>query len=505
LVGALPSRLESPRSGPLAAWLPSALLVLSVPQAPLFSENQTTKFLHGAASAGYGQLGADWTANTLDPLPLFSAFARALFAVHATWLAYPIFAGLLAVYGVALLRIARRHFPALQDPRAFLIFWALFLFLNKTTRPFSMETGLAGQYLLGSYLQPCAFGALLLLGLERGLAGRFVHASAALSVATAMHPTYVPAAGLLFAALAALAWRRGLARRALVAGGLTFLPVLAALLTYYPCVFRPTDPASWQQSVAILTRQRIPHHTQVRNWLDATNALRITVMLAGIVLIRRHPLAWILGALFAPMAISIALLSFVSPDSVALTTPWRLSVVVMPVSSTLLVAAVASRLAKASAGVGASALARNLAVAAIAGLVVWGAVQQVRLVRRHHANPEMDVMAFVRTRAGTGQLYLVPPFEGRFNPFRLHTGVPIVANWKTHPYKDTEVLEWHRRVAGAQEFYESSGDAACRSLDRLRDEYRVTHAVVPGSGRQGCRGWLPVYRKPQYLVLAHAP
>jgi hypothetical protein len=481
------------------------VLVLSVPQSPLFTENQTTKFLHGAASAGYGQLAADWTARTLDPLPLFSALSRALFAARATWLAYPIFAGLLVVYAIALLRIARRHFPALEEPRAFLIFWALFLFLNKTTRPFSMETGLAGQYLLGSYLQPCVFGAFLLVGLERGLAGRFVPASAALAVATAMHPTYIPAAALLWTALAALGRRQKVARRALVAGAVIFGAVVAALLLHYRAVFGPTDPATWQRSLAILARERIPHHTQVGSWLDTKNVLRIGVMLAGIVLVRRHPLAWILGALFVPMAMAIALLALTPLDALAVTTPWRLSVVIMPVTATLLAAAVATRLGRLSTGTGARDVGRSLALLTLAGLVVWGVLQEARFVRRHRAGPEAEVMAFARAGAEAGQTWLVPPRDGRFDAFRLQTGVPIVANWKTHPYKDAEVLEWHRRVADVLSFYGASGDGACRSLDRLRDAYRVTHAVVPGAGWQGCPKWRPIHQRPRYLVLAHEP
>jgi hypothetical protein len=180
-------------------------------------------------------------------------------------------------------------------------------------------------------------------------------------------------------------------------------------------------------------------------------------------------------------------------------------VVIMPVSSTLLAAAVATRLAERSRGMGARDVGRSLALAALAGLVVWGVAQQARFVRRHRANPEAEVMAFARARAEPGQTWLVPPTDGRFDAFRLQTGVPIVANWKSHPYKDREVLEWHRRVADVRSFYGSSGDAACRSLDRLRETYLVTHAVVPGSGWQGCRDWRPIHRSPRYLVLAREP
>lgn len=491
------------RAAPLA-WVAPLLLVLSVPQSPLFSNNQTTKFLHGAASAGYGLLAADWTATTLDPLPLFSALVRALFELRATWLVYPAFAALLVVYYVALLRIARRHFPALQAPRVMLVFLGLFLLLNKTGTAFSMESGLAGQYLLGSYFQPCVFGAFLLLGLERGLAGRFVTASAALALATAMHPTYVPAAVILFLTLAALARRQGSGTGALGLGSLIFLPVVAAVVLHHAWLFGPSDAATWQQSIAVLTRDRIPHHTQVARWFDPSDAARMLVMLAGIALVWRRPLGWVLGALFVPMTVSIGVLALAPVDWLSFATPWRLSVVVMPVSSTLLVAALASRVGRLAAVARAGALARHLPLVTIAGLVVWGVVQQVRLTKRHYATPEMDLAAYARAHAEAGQTYVVPPTEKRFNPFRLHSGVPIVVNWKTHPYKDAEVLEWHRRLTEVLALYQSSADDRCQLLDRLRHSYRVTHAVFPLAGQAGCEGWQPLYANTRYGVLGYA-
>lgn len=493
----------SARAAPLV-WIAPLLLVLSVPQAPLFSNNQTTKFLHGAASAGYGLLAADWTANTLDPLPVFSTLVRALFELRATWLGYPAFAALLIVYYVALLRLARRHFPALQNPRVLLVFLGLFLLLNKTGTAFSMDTGFAGQYLLGKYFQPCVFGAFLLLGLERGLAGRFVPASAALAAATAMHPTYVPAAVILFVALAALNWRQGSRARALVLGGLIFVPVVAALVIHHAWLFGPTDAATWQQSMAILARDRIPGHAQVARWFDPSDGARMLVMLAGIVLVRREPLGWVLGALFVPMTVSIGVLALVPIDWLSFTTPWRLSVVIMPVSATLLAAALASRVGRLAAVAHTGGIARHLPLVAIAGLVVWGVVQQVRLVQRHYAAPEMDVAAFARAHAEAGQTYLVPPAEKRFNRFRLHAGVPIVVNLKSHPYKDTEVLEWHRRVTDAQALYQSSADTRCQLLEQVRQRYRVTHGVFAAADEPACEGWQLLYANARYRVLGYA-
>ena len=46
----------------------SIIFAISFPAEPLYYSNQNTKFLHGLAQAGLGNLGADWTAATVDPL-----------------------------------------------------------------------------------------------------------------------------------------------------------------------------------------------------------------------------------------------------------------------------------------------------------------------------------------------------------------------------------------------------------------------------------------------------
>ena len=57
----------------LILWIGIAILFgLAYTQSPLYEGNQNTKFLHGLARAGTGYLQADWLANTVDPLPVFS-------------------------------------------------------------------------------------------------------------------------------------------------------------------------------------------------------------------------------------------------------------------------------------------------------------------------------------------------------------------------------------------------------------------------------------------------
>ncbi|HHE07802.1 MAG TPA: hypothetical protein ENL01_02690, partial [Chlorobaculum parvum] len=135
-------------------------------QRPLFEENQNTKFLHAAAETGYGFLSHDWMVNTLDPLPAFTMLIETLFKLHSIQIVYVLFPILLAILLWSLTGIANRLFGIRRHAAAFALFLGL-LFVEEK----NMQLGFGTQYLIGHYFQPCVFGVLIILGIERFLAG----------------------------------------------------------------------------------------------------------------------------------------------------------------------------------------------------------------------------------------------------------------------------------------------------------------------------------------------
>jgi hypothetical protein len=105
------------------------------------------------------------------------------------------------------------------------------------------------------------------------------------------------------------------------------------------------------------------------------------------------------------------------------------------------------------------------------------------------------VMDFVRGARSQGQIYLVP--QG-FERFRLYTGVPIYVDKKSHPYKDTEVLEWYHRIGLARRFYD---DGDCSVLASLHTDAGVTHVVLGTSHAcAGSTALAETYRDEVYSV-----
>ena len=82
------------------------ILGISYVQEPLYTSNQNTKFLQGMAQAEYGYLNQDWLANTLDPLPIFTALVQFTHADLFPEMFYIYYWILLGIYIYSLLGIA---------------------------------------------------------------------------------------------------------------------------------------------------------------------------------------------------------------------------------------------------------------------------------------------------------------------------------------------------------------------------------------------------------------
>src|SRR6476620_6226023 len=85
----------------------STAFAVALSQEPLYFANQNTKYLHGAAAAGYGWLSGDWMASTIDPLPVFSVLVRWMFELGLPQLSYVIFALLAVAWAWTLTSVVR--------------------------------------------------------------------------------------------------------------------------------------------------------------------------------------------------------------------------------------------------------------------------------------------------------------------------------------------------------------------------------------------------------------
>ncbi len=473
------SKLKTPANQAWRLWYP-LIFALAYSQEALFSSNQNTKFITGLALAGYRDIAADWMAGITDPFPLFShllALQYRFLGLHAgTHLIFLLLAG---AYAFLALRLARDLLKHLDSGKMALPAFALLWLAAHTVglrEAFQsvLPDGLAGQYLLGDYYQPCCFGVLLLAAVWAYASGRLLAAAACLTAAPLFHPAYLISSALIAAALVIVPANRGLGLswpRRIVFLCLTGAGVGAYALWNYHSL-TSGDPAVRDAAYRLMAETRIPQHALPSHW----NLFKtISFFMAGAAaawLGRRHLFGQILFALLALIAVAIAVSLISFNPTMAVAAPWRVSAMLAPLSWIVLLAAAAQRLARIPFFAAPSRKILKLAAVACIGACLTGVLHLGLDYKNKEQRKYYALSRFLEEYHRPGFQYLVPPEE---KSIRLEAGVPVYATLKSHPTKDSEFLAWRRRIEAAQAVYGGSG----AELQRLSKEEAVTHVVWP--------------------------
>jgi hypothetical protein len=441
---------------------------------PLYYSNQNTKFLHGLAQAFPNRLGGDWTAATIDGLPVFSSFIfiAARFGdpllFHATELV------LLGCFVSGLLAIGLQTSPAQASSLWYQTCLATIIVIFAKKQAFG---GVASQYLIGGYLQPSEFGVLFIVALALALYGRRTSAVLLAAVPAALLPAYIPMAAIIVGAIAALEWR---AKRALPPP-LVCIVVLALLIV--PQVdlalrFAPTDPDLFESATRILATERIPHHSIPSAWFNATAFAKLLLAIVALGLAPPGLLRYALGGLFIYAVGGTLLVMATNYLGLMILAPWRASVIIVPISIVLLV----SRLLDWAMSRIPSRKTRTLLITPLVLIAVFSAAEDLRAkYKRHMAADLADHVLFVREHQEPMDLYLTDPSD---ETFRLAAMTAQFISWKTHPYIDREIIEWRHRIDLARAVFTGTGSSTaprgidCVALRSLLDGYPITHVLL---------------------------
>lgn len=517
---------------------------------PLYSSNQNHHFLIGIARAGEGWLREDWLASTVDPFPVFTALVTVVHRYLTDALHYLIYYLLFGAYAYGLMGIAERAIrdPTADDPAMSpvsatrrtrterLAFLAILCVLHNEVVGYLLgidlrhiqwwqmtHWGVAEQEIFGhSAFQASSFGMLLPLAILWFLDRRPLAATALIGAVLLVHFSYVFTVAAITVAFMFLELRRTRrARRPAIIGGIALACAVPALV-YVLVALGPTSPQVSRTAAAIIV-SHIPQEAVPSSWLGLKAHLQLALIAVGLALASGTELLPILLApLLAGVALTAAELASGNPQ-LALLFPWRVTVLLVPISTALVVRAIIVKAvsAKAAARPARLRLFERVSIAALVVSCLLGAARMVlhfsyfydyhpmtafldRVVpsrwRSDFANalrPDaLPMMRFVRETAVPGNLFVIPPELERF---RLVAGAPALADLKSHPYKDAEVLEWRRRLDLVGELYDSKGDCAVVAL--LEARYQVTHVVADARIRPlNCPGLTAVYEDDVFVV-----
>ncbi|HLW68902.1 MAG TPA: DUF6798 domain-containing protein [Gemmataceae bacterium] len=494
------------------------IFALAHTQSPLYYSNQHQYFLHGLAKAGLGNLQEDWLANTRDPTPVFSAvveFTHRHLRDEAFYVYYAIIFGIycftllslfdfLAPNASFVMRLV--FFTVLVAIHAAVARWASVEYLDRDF-PWYLQSGVAGQYVLGPGLQPSVFGVLLVSSIVAFVRRRPYLAVLLADLAAIMHSTYLLIAALVTLAYLILLIRERRFQIAIIAGLCSLWAVLP--IVYYDWRnFGPSSAQEFEQAQTIVATIRIPHHAQVERWLDKTAAGQLIWIVAAWCWTWRTRLFPILSLLIL-FALALSLIQILTGSlTLALLFPWRMSAVLMPIATTVIVARLLSFLDSRlhTAPLSARVLTGGICCAALAGLVIGGWTISRKGLSYRVNSAEDGLLNFVHDHKQPGDIYLLPisiPKVGTgekgsvstsFTPpprpspgsnlipvdlqrFRLSTGAPIFIDFKSIPYQDREVWEWYTRLQIIHKLYEESRWDSRETRETLA-RHRITHVVT---------------------------
>lgn len=463
---------------------------LAYSQAALFTSNQNQYLLHGAAEAGVGSLENDWLANTADPTPVFSFLVRLTFLLRLPFLFNIYYIVLLGLYLYSiwglLLETLKPEWTRLQSlvvftlliaAHSFALRFGLSRILGQEWR-FILEGGVAGQRLLGTVFQPSTFGVLFLFGILLYLKGKKPSAVFSVAIAATVHPTYLLSAGLVTAGLMfdtlieERSWRKPFRL------GLLALLMVLPILLYTWINFQPTSERLTELATQILVEERIPNHILLEEWLGTPVLFQSMLVFASIAVFRQRSIARIM-VVIATAIFVLTLFQFETGNQrLALLFPWRPSALLVPLASTLLIGAAADLLFSRTSNFGDShrhpiIVSSSTIILLLAVLGVGSYIYDLRGKLSDSARPMYE---FISANHNPADRFFIPP---KLQDFRLATGAPILVDFKSIPYVDTEVIEWYERLRIAQNFYRDSlYESQCYQIDKAISIGAVNHAVL---------------------------
>src|SRR5262249_30715132 len=182
---------------------------------------------------------------------------------------------------------------------------------------------------------------LLVLAVCLFALGRPFLAVASAAAGATLHSTYLLSAGMLTLGFVGALCAEGRPRRALALAAVALALVLPTLV-YVLVALPPGSAATFAEAQDVLVNVRIPHHCRPDLWLDWVAVLQVAWVVLALFLVRRTRLFVVLAVPFAlGLVLTLAQVATRS-NTLALLFPWRVSAVLVPVATAVVLARLAA-------------------------------------------------------------------------------------------------------------------------------------------------------------------
>jgi hypothetical protein len=450
-------------------WLLGFVAALSSTRVEQFTGNQETYLARAVALArANGVLDADWFVRTADPVPVFTRLAAPLVLLGpwAISFANAVFGAILLVALGNLARLGERRKSG-REPSS-LVAWVSAFALLWSAVPNSVRSvvfeGVADQRAYSVYLQPSNAGVLLVAAVWLALEGRCTLAVLLSAAAAWVHPTYALSSVLFSGGVGLVRARFGEGPRR---GVLTALVGLVAVLPPTLLSVHTFAPSTWALALRasrVLVTERMSHHALIASWASLKALLCLGLIAAALLVTRGRQRALLAAWALLTLAVTALVLALGQPELLLLF-PWRTTIWLVPASAALLFGQAFARVSKERS---------KWLLACVCPLVLSCSYGFARGRLRGAPEDRQGVALARKIPLSERQRWtlLVPvAWEG----VRLNAPAAVYVDFKSHPYKDREVLEWRDRLLRAESVYAQNGPADCRAL----------HALLQGEPRVG--------------------
>ena len=460
--------------------------------------NQNNHALHASVLSGFTPaLSEDWLYKTIDPFPL-ATWITALFLKLGPGGVYFLYFVVIGAFMLAVITFLDSRNGRRGALASYL--WSGLIVLSALVigRLTGLSAGVADQLILGSYWQPSEADVILIISVLLFASRWPVSSAVCAALAVALHPSIAFGALILVTAACVRLVVERQWRECFILGGV-FTLFLLPTAAYTIIQFMPTTSDLADRASHILARERIPFHAVPMHWLTTLDIFKVSMIAIAAYICRKQNerLAFVLGISLMFGIVTTVIVGFLDDDRILLLFPWRVSAILAPIALILLMSAVLNGLPKAW-------VYNHQKFVLIHIILLAGLVQFMKIYRGYPGSTPIfwieaafasgvyrikiqdrldrtEVINWAKSQ-NSADLYLVPL---DFEQFRIKSGRPIFIDWKSHPFKDIEVIEWKRRIEVAEKAFESLRE--CKKIDS--DEFNIVivdNSSVSYKGNPAC-------------------
>ena len=443
----------------------SIFFAITIQQFPLFKGN-SLHLLHAIKDFEFNKLQNDWIANQTNHLPFFTMFNHFLIKFFSLKILYFVHFILLSLCSFFLFLICKTQFKKLANVYLSIIWFALFLIIYHEN---SLFGGVAGQDIINEGYQPASFGVLFFIGIYFFLKKKNLFAVFFICLAATFHPTYTLHSGFLISGiLIYLIFRKEFKEffKVLIFYIILILPI--TIYVIYNFLLIESDILLEGQKILL---NRIPHHANINHWFSNKDLLSVITYSISLLIVYKNKRIFLPLFIFGFVAIFLSVVDyFISNNTLSLAFPWRSSVILIPLSTTIILSFLLSKISLEN---------KTLKLVSIVFFVLSCFFF---FIKNHYIknsnkdfNKNLELVKKINKNYDSIERILIPD---NLTYIRMNTGLPIFIDWKHHAFKYDEIIHWKERLDLTRSFYNSKDfDDKKLILENINKIEKVTHIL----------------------------